>query len=358
MSAAIALPAPRGGDFSPLVGRTFLHPAFDYLVIGGGLSLMAVALLVWGGPALAPVLAVPTPVFLLTTNLAHFASSTVRLYTKTGTRQAYPFLTMGLPLATLLVVSLAIAFAQPLGPHLQNLYLTWSPYHYAAQAYGLGVMYCYRSGAVVGDLDKRLMRAACLAPFLFAFFKGPSAGIEWFAPASLLAAPAVAAVRGALVPALAVVSLLAPVVLYVRSLGRKQPLPLITLMVMASNAIWWVVLLYQRAFVLATIFHGLQYLAIVTIFHVRERLKDPDNRRGWAYHALAFYAMCVALAWALFSVWPYAYVLLGFGLVESVLLTVATINVHHFIVDAYIWRLRGDPNYQVVASASAAASAG
>jgi hypothetical protein len=77
-----------------------------------------------------------------------------------------------------------------------------------------------------------------------------------------------------------------------------------------------VVLLYQGAFAVATIFHGLQYLAIVTIFHTRERLRQPGNRHGWLYQALVFYAMCVGLAWALFSVWPYAYVLLGFGLAD------------------------------------------
>lgn len=167
-----------------------------------------------------------------------------------------------------------------------------------------------------------------------------------------------AAGRGALVLALAVVSLLAPVALYARALQRRRPLPLISLLVMGSNAIWWVVLLYQRAFVLATIFHGLQYLGIVTIFHVREHLKAPGNRHGWLHHTLLFHALCVGLAWALFSVWPFAYVLLGFGLLESVLLTVATINVHHFIVDAYIWRLRGDSNYKVVASTPAAIAAG
>jgi hypothetical protein len=31
---------------------------------------------------------------------------------------------------------------------------------------------------------------------------------------------------------------------------------------------------------------------------------------------------------------------------------VAIINIHHFIVDAYIWRLRRDPNYAVVTSAT------
>src|SRR6185436_3988978 len=196
MSAAVAVPdSRRRRDLGAFVGRTFLHPAFDYLVIGGGLSLVVVAVLVWGGPTLAAAAVLPMPVFLMTTNLAHFASSTVRLYTKPGACQALPFVTMGLPLAALLVLSLAIAFADSLGPHLQNLYLTWSPYHYAAQAYGLSVMYSYRSGAALPDADKGLVRAACLAPFLFAFFKGPSAGVEWFAPASVLSLPAVAAGR-------------------------------------------------------------------------------------------------------------------------------------------------------------------
>jgi hypothetical protein len=32
--------------------------------------------------------------------------------------------------------------------------------------------------------------------------------------------------------------------------------------------------------------------------------------------------------------------------------------VHHFVVDDYIWRLRGDSNYQVVSGAAAAAVSG
>jgi hypothetical protein len=260
---------------------------------------------------------------------------------------------MGLPLATLAVVSLAVALPELLGPHLQNLYLTWSPYHYAAQAYGLGAMYCYRSGLELDARDKGLLRLACLTPFVFAFLRGPAAGVEWFVPEPWLALPAVAETRRALVAALGVLSLLAPVALYVRALRRGRPLPLLAFLVVASNAIWWVVLLYERAFVLATVFHGLQYLAIVTIFHVRERLAAPGNRRGWLAHAAGFYALCLGLAWALFSAWPYAYVALGFGVAESVLLTVATVNIHHFIVDAYIWRLRGDANYRVVAGATA-----
>ena len=36
-------------------------------------------------------------------------------------------------------------------------------------------------------------------------------------------------------------------------------------------------------------------------------------------------------------------------MVESIALVVAAINIHHFIVDAYIWRLKsGDGNRQIV----------
>ena len=47
---------------------------------------------------------------------------------------------------------------------------------------------------------------------------------------------------------------------------------------------------------------------------------------------------------------------LGFGIVQSGLLVTATINIHHFVVDAFIWRLRRDPNYQTVVDAQVPAS--
>ena len=69
-----------------LLGRTFVGPVFDYLLIGGGLSLVvSVAVLkfprIEGGLITAATLAYIT----LFCNSAHFAASTVRLYTKQGT---------------------------------------------------------------------------------------------------------------------------------------------------------------------------------------------------------------------------------------------------------------------------------
>jgi len=98
-----------------------------------------------------------------------------------------------------------------------------------------------------------------------------------------------------------------------------------------------------------TVFHGLQYLALVMIVHVKERVARPGNETPAWRHGAAFYAGCVVLAYLLFHLWPRAYVLAGFSYAQSYILIVAVINVHHFIVDAYIWRLRRDRGYAAVA---------
>jgi hypothetical protein len=53
-----------------------------------------------------------------------------------------------------------------LGRNLHSFYLTWSPYHHAAQAYGLAVVYAYRSGCLLGARDKKLLGWVSMLPFL------------------------------------------------------------------------------------------------------------------------------------------------------------------------------------------------
>jgi len=262
---------------------------------------------------------------------------------------------MGLPLASLVVLALGLVFPGALGQNLLSLYLTWSPYHYAAQAYGIAVLYCYRSGTPWDESDKRWLRLSCFAPFLYSFLTIPGGGLSWLMPPAVLADPAAAAVRSLAATAAQVASFGGPLALFVRHQAAGRPrLPLISLLAVLANAVWLVMLSYQVAMVLAviTIFHGLQYLAILTIVHVKERMKRPDNHSAAWAHAAGFYARCLALGYLLFQVWPHAFVLAGFSYAESLLMVVSVINIHHFIVDAFIWRLRRDPSY-----AAAAASA-
>ncbi len=128
-------------------------------------------------------------------------------------------------------------------------------------------------------------------------------------------------------------------------------MPLISLLLVVTNGIWWILLPTKDAFIWATIFHGIQYLAIVIIFHLKDQMDRPDNRHGTLYHVVWFYAACVLLGYGLFQCLPWAYEFAGFGRAESILLVVAAINIHHFIVDGYIWRLKkGDTNRRIVES--------
>jgi hypothetical protein len=324
-------------------------------LIGGGLSLVVTLALALNprGAALFGVEVLPF-LFLLS-NSAHFAASTVRLYTKPGSYESLPFLTMGFPLLGLGVLTLCITLAEHVGPHLQALFLTWSPYHYSAQAYGLAVMYSYRSGCRLLPADKRRLWWVAMLPFFYNFLTAQGVGLRWLVPEDVVARPAFASALFLVHYGLLVLAFVTPVWLFVKVWrGPSGPMPLIALLAVVTNGIWFFVLGPLQAFVWATIFHGVQYLAIVIVFHLRDQLARPDNRHGRLYHVLWFYGACLLLGYVLLYALPLGYVFLGFGKVESVLLVVAAINIHHFIVDAFIWRLRQtDTNYRIVEAAPA-----
>ncbi|MEQ9411591.1 MAG: hypothetical protein RIK87_28010 [Fuerstiella sp.] len=338
-----------------LTGRCFVHPVFDYLLIGGGLSLIVIpAVYLFGGPPVMADFAI-LPWFILLSNSAHFAASTVRLYTKPGSRETLPFLTMAFPIVTLGVLTLCIFEAEVVGRYVQLIYLSWSPYHYAAQAYGLAVMYCVRSGCELSSSQKKFLWWIALLPFLKVLLTGTSKHLaSWHLPESLMWGDTDwRAWVNASTQILGVLAMALPLVLFGIIWRKNRGIaPLISLLVILTNGVWFVVFPLIDGFVWTTIFHGIQYLAIVMIFHVRDRMADSDNSHGVVYHVAWFYGMCVILGYALFNCLPFGYQLLGFGVAESVLLVIAAINIHHFIVDGYIWKLgRGDANRRVVDTA-------
>lgn len=290
------------------------------------------------------------PAFILLSNSAHFASSSVRLYTKPDHFRHFPFLTMLLPGIAIIVTYVAMMWPVEFGKHLQALYLTWSPFHYAAQAYGLAVMYCYRSDCQLTLADKRLLWLVCMLPFFRSFLGAADSGLRWFvSPEFILQHQSLRVLLDHGTQWLLLLTFAIPVGYFLRlQLSKSSPMPLISLLIVLTNGVWWIALDYLDAFVWATVFHGLQYLAIVIIFHVKDQLRRPENRRGALFHACWFYGISLLLGYGLFYCWPQFYVLLGFGLVESMLLVIAVINIHHFIVDAYIWRLRKDKNLETV----------
>lgn len=343
---AVAQPPPPSAN---LVGRCFVHPLFDYLLIGGGLSLV-LATPMLSDPQYVTAMGLTTLAYLLLfNNSAHFAASTVRLYSKPGAFETWPFLTMSLPLVFLVALGVCLTLPESVGRHAFALTLTWSPYHYAAQAYGLAVLYSYRSGCQLSALDKRLMWGVALLPFVFVVVSGIGLGLDWLVPPAILGAGPVDASLRWLAWVLPYAGFVAIAFLFAKTWrSASGPLPLISILVLVTNGVWWFILDPLGAFTLATIFHGVQYLAIATIFHVKEQMTQPANQHGQAYHVAWFYGASLLLGYALFNCLPWAFDLAGFGLLQSVALVVAAVNIHHFIVDAFIWRLRpGDANRRI-----------
>lgn len=330
------------------LGRAFVHPVFDYLVIGGGLSLIIGALVLAKGVNLGLEQNL-FAVLLIVSNGAHFAASSVRLYTRPGAVRSRPFLTLAFPVIAIAVGSAAIIVREPAGLLLFALYGIWVPYHYSAQAYGLSAMYAYRSGASLDESQRQLLRGACFVPFAWGLLQPQGGAAQVVRYAGLADVAGLEPLRAAASMVLALLVFAAPLAVFARLTRRDGiALPLICLLIPVSNAVWWTLFTPMDAFLWATVFHGAQYLAIVLIFHVRDRTRRSGRPDRWRAHALGFYAICVAIGYVLFHVWPHAYALGGFNLGKSMLLVTAVVNIHHFVVDAYIWKLRHDPNYRTV----------
>jgi hypothetical protein len=330
------------------LGRSFVSPLFDLMFIAGGLSLVFGAVAYLGGRQFASD--ADLALVLLFGNFAHFAASTVRLYTKPGAfKQLGAWLTVWLPIVTLALFTGVLLFAGSLVRYIFAVFVVWSPYHYSAQTYGLSVMYAYRSGCTLTEAQKRWVWWACLVPFFWSLFR-PDAGVAHILQGfGLRSVPTLESWRVHVSGLLSAAALATPL-LVILSLKIRSAvtLPLISVMTIMTNAIWWTYFNYIHAMWWAAVFHGIQYLSIVTIFHVKERARVEANRYGALFHTVTFYGACVTAAYGLFVLWPDAYVWAGFDSSLTAQLTVAVINIHHFIVDAHIWRLRKDPNYRTV----------
>jgi len=343
-----------------LIGRSFIHPVFDYFLIGGALSLVVV----WAitlNPQWAPFTSAQDfQYFILFSNSAHFASSTVRLYTKPGAHghQSFPFLKFVLPFIALALITISVFNEATFGKHFRALYFTWSPYHYAAQAYGLTVMYCYRSGCLLGTTNKRLLWWVAMLPFFYNFATFRGGGLHWLDFGGWLRNPDAVAVLehfNSVMPWIAFAAV--PLLFWRIWQSERRPMPLIGALMLITNGVWWFIFPPIKAFVWATIFHGVQYLAIIVIFHVKDQMNRPENRHGMLFHALSFYGASLFLGYLLFDWFPRAYMLAGVAATTAVFMTVAAINLHHFIVDSFIWRLKKSDNNRGIVDASLKAPA-
>jgi hypothetical protein len=274
-----------------------------------------------------------------------------------------------LGLAVLFLLSLRLHL---LGTLVVTLYLLWSPWHYSGQNYGLTLMFLGRRGISPPATLKRLIRASFVLSFLIVIVQlngeNPSAS---YAPSfqattssgdpteplfTQLSLGIPTGVQSVLFYALAVAYLATLAVAAVGLFRRGSIRDLLpALLLVLTQAVWFSLPAIARhanlAFGLVPLdadfavytfhyiaaAHGLQYVWVSLYFH---RKTHPGSRMGLFYGKSM---LAGQLLWGLPAL-IFAPIMVGsFSYSADVSLLVAsTVNLHHFVLDGAIWRLRDD----------------
>jgi hypothetical protein len=325
------------------IGRPIVNPVVDYLFIGGAITV-PIFIATYFFPTLTPTSDAITLRTFILINGAHFAASTLRLYTKPGAQKEFPLLSRVFPFVCLIAVGFGL-WSPTIGRNITALYFTWSPYHYAMQTYGLAVMFSMKSGAKLDSRDKTQVWLVCLLPFLYSVLTSPDGGLSWFVSKQWLATvPPLMALYKGTVTLVTAATILLPFSLFWqlhRMRGRK--VPLIALVLQLTNAMWWLGTTYLNAWFWTAMLHSIQYLIVVVERHVSEQMARTDRHGPLhrpAIYAAGFYGVSFVLAVILFFLTPLMYVPFGYTPTQSFTMMTWVINLHHFIVDGFIWRTK------------------
>jgi len=279
-------------------------------------------------------------------NYPHYMATIYRAYHREADFNRYRIFTVHITFLVLLTAVLSHFWYSAL-PWIFTLYLTGSPWHYSGQNYGLFMMFARRAGGHPSRVQRHAIYSAFLLSYAILFVNfhtGPSSDplfISLNLPGSF---------SSALLIVLAVAFLGCSVYglsSLIGQTGLRGMLPSLTLF--ATQFTWFLlptVLALGGGFhvpqsrystgVLA-VMHSAQYLWITSYYARREAL--AEGRQTW--RPFAYFAILFAGGIALFIPGPWiASHVFHFDFSRSFLIFTALVNIHHFILDGAIWKLR------------------
>jgi tetratricopeptide (TPR) repeat protein len=342
-SATAAQPAPPPPSASPWI----YQPWLDLTVGCGGWSapLLVVALLASRTHEQQWSLAFYFLALLF--NYPHFMATVYRAYHTREQFEKYRIYTLHVVL--LLALAGVLAHTVPAFlPWLFTLYICWSPWHYTGQNYGLLMMFARRTGLVPEPLERRVLYSAFWASYILlmiSFHTGPSAD-EMILSLNIPA-------RWAMWPKVAcgVFFLVAGGWALARFLRRGLPWRAwaAPATLFASQFLWFVLPVgielasglqvpqarYSSG--ILAVLHSTQYIWITSYYQRREA--RAQGRTDWRF--AGYLGTLVAGGIALFIPGPWIVSRVAhadFG--ASFLTFTALVNIHHFILDGAVWKLR------------------
>jgi tetratricopeptide (TPR) repeat protein len=351
MTTPVAAPAPGAASC-----RWIFNPAVDLLVGCGAWSLPLLALTFYLGQRDAVHMSFAFYFLGVFCNQPHYMATVYRAYHTQEDFRKYRFFTVYITVFIVLTV-LLVHLAPAAFPWVLTFYLTWSPWHYTGQNYGIAMMMARRAGARPSDEERQLIWWSYFASYVAWFLALHNTTTE-DPSLVILPIPATIALHGKVWFFL--VFLVAGgfghyrLVQQVGWRAMTAPLALF-----ATQFLWFPLpdLLkeftelefppsYSSAGVLAFM-HCAQYLWITSYYARREaEAAGPDGTPRPAdapatFRWSPYYLLLVVGGIALFLPGPWlASRVFGHDLVQSFFMFSALVNLHHFLLDGAIWKLR------------------
>jgi hypothetical protein len=317
---------------------------FDLALIVGVLALaLALGGAAFASPALFGVV-LALDVWLLA--YPHVASTFTRIaFDREGVR-AHRFLLFGAP--PLVFAATAGAFALGGAALLNTIYFHWQSWHYTRQSYGIARAY-HRSAGV----DPANDRLSDLVVFAFPLWgllhrAHQQPGRFYAAPLWMPPAPRpLVVIAGAL--ALGALALWIVRHLRARRAGRPRSRgqALFVLSHVIITAVSYLAIPdITRGWLFINIWHNAQYLLFVWAMNARRFERGVDPRRPFLSrlcqpeHAVRYALVCLGLSAAFYFGLNQATGSLSWQVLPLALICHQTVNFHHYIVDAVIWRSR------------------
>ncbi len=279
-------------------------------------------------------------------NYPHYMATIYRAYHNEADFQKYRIFTVHITALLLLTLIVSHFWFRAI-PWIFTLYLVWSPWHYSGQNYGLFMMFARRGGATPSAARRQALYSAFLISYLIlflSFMTGPSNDPLFVSPGI----PERVSYVAVLVLGVAFIGCSA----YgwtglAKQVSWRSLLPALTLF--STQCLWFLLptvlsiagglRLPQSRYSsgVFAVMHSAQYLWITSYYARREA--GAKGAGGW--RPFAYFAVLVAGGIALFVPGPWlASRVFHYDFGASFLIFTALVNIHHFILDGAIWKLR------------------
>jgi tetratricopeptide (TPR) repeat protein len=286
-------------------------------------------------------------------NYPHYMATIYRAYHRSEDFQKYRIFTVHITALVVLTLLLSHHWLRIL-PWIFTIYLTWSPWHYSGQNYGLFMMFARRAGAHPDKATRRGLYGAFIVSYLILFLgfhTGPSTDPLFLS----LGIPQVVSRWEQIALGLAFIGL--SVFGLARLAGMTGWRKLIPSLTLFSSQFLWFFLPAAISLIkgleipqnrystgVLAVMHSAQYLWITSYYARREASGSAvpiagNRQRDW--RPLAYFGVLVVGGIALFIPGPWlASRAFHHDFTASFLIFTALVNIHHFILDGAIWKLR------------------